>query len=538
MSFANRREFLRASGAAAFSAAVPADLFAQSVDTPMPSGPAWDPGSVRHLLPTVSHNRILVKASFNAQLPSVPTLRVGETSVAGRMSDTRGEFWHFHVTDLRPARTYQLSIVGNQGRPLCEPWELATFPAPDERPGQFRVLFFSCAGGHEAMKFLPPAVRNRLFRRALSFQPQAAVANGDHVYWDLLSPLTSKRYGASAEAEKIAGKFDRAGIVLGGDNETILKRAVDPQIAPIYGADFRSTPMFFVQDDHDYFDNDEATDDIITFPPTHFMLQLARATQVMYYPEFLPDVARPRGLPWSSAADRPDGVSETFGTIRYGRLAEILLYDIRRTMTLAGPSAVYVDPQAEKWLMARMTATDVVHVVHAPSNPPGWSAGKWGEWYPDILGPDRKLTTSRPKPYWQPGWLKQHDRLMAAMSAMKGRIPLVVSGDMHSIALGTMLGSGALDLKGNPIHVVLPGTIGTWPGGWPSVGIRGTPATPSAVLEFEEQIKPIEQHGFILADFTQDKIVLRFFTWDVKAQPVEAIDMLQPFHIAEFSRPA
>ena len=248
MSFANRREFLRASGAAAFSAAVPADLFAQSVETPMPSGPAWDPGSVRHLLPTVSHNRILVKASFNAQLPSVPTLRVGETSVAGRMSDTRGEFWHFHVTDLRPARTYQLSLVGNQGRPLCEPWELATFPAPDGRPGQFRVLFFSCAGGHEAMKFLPPAVRNRLFRRALSFQPQAAVANGDHVYWDLLSPLTSKRYGASAEAEKIAGKFDRAGIVLGGDNETILKRAVDPQIAPIYGADFRSTPMFFIQD--------------------------------------------------------------------------------------------------------------------------------------------------------------------------------------------------------------------------------------------------------------------------------------------------
>jgi len=26
---------------------------------------------------------------------------------------------------------------------------------------------------------------------------------------------------------------------------------------------------------------------------------------------------------------------ETFGTIRYGRLAEVLLYDIRRTMTLA-----------------------------------------------------------------------------------------------------------------------------------------------------------------------------------------------------------
>ena len=128
--------------------------------------------------------------------------------------------------------------------------------------------------------------------------------------------------------------------------------------------------MFFIQDDHDYFDNDEATDEIITFPPSYFMLQLARATQQMYYPEHLPDVARPRGLPWSASGDRGDGVSECFGTIRYGRLAEVLLYDVRRTMTLAGPSAVYVDLEAEKWLKARMAATEVAHVVHAPSNPP------------------------------------------------------------------------------------------------------------------------------------------------------------------------
>jgi len=123
--------------------------------------------------------------------------------------------------------------------------------------------------------------------------------------------------------------------------------------------------VFFIQDDHDYFDNDEATDEIITFPPSYFMLQLARATQQMYYPEHLPDAARPRGLPWSASGDRGDGVSECFGTIRYGRLAEVLLYDVRRTMTLAGPSAVYVDLEAEKWLKARMAATEVAHVVHA-----------------------------------------------------------------------------------------------------------------------------------------------------------------------------
>jgi hypothetical protein len=86
------------------------------------------------------------------------------------------------------------------------------------------------------------------------------------------------------------------------------------------------TPVFFMQDDHDYFDNDEATDEIITFPPDHFMLNLARATRQLYYPEYLPDPERPLGLPGASAADRPPGVGETFGTLRFGRLAEILRY--------------------------------------------------------------------------------------------------------------------------------------------------------------------------------------------------------------------
>src|SRR5262249_56617365 len=122
--------------------------------------------------------------------------------------------------------------------------------------------------------------------------------------------------------------------------------------------------------------------------------------------------------------------------------AEVLRDDSRRPVAVAGRSVAYIDVEAEDWLKARMASTEVAHVVHAPSNPPGWSAGKWGEWYPDVLGPDKKLTMGVPKPYWQPGWLRQHDRLMAAMSAMKGRVPLVISGDMHSIALGKMMRKG------------------------------------------------------------------------------------------------
>ena len=539
MAFNNRREFLKASTPAVLAAMVSPELFAQGQSTQPPTDRNWNHGSVRHLLPTVSDTAMLIKASFDAPLTGAPVLRTGVVSAHGRMQDTQGEHWSFYLTGLAPGRRYRLSLADSKGRALCQPWDLATFPGPQERPDRFRLLIYTCAGGHEVSAFLPTVVRNRILRRGLSFAPDAVIANGDHVYWDLLAPVGSRLLGASPAAVAVAGTFDRSGSVLGSINEVVLKRAAGPQIAPVYGTDFRSTPVFFLQDDHDYFDNDEATDEIVTFPPSFFMLQLARTTQAMYYPEFLPDANRPVGLPWSSASDRPNGASESFGTLRYGSLTEILLYDVRRTMTLAGPSAVYVDPQVEMWLKARTAATDVTHLMHVPSNPPGWTAGKWGEWYPDVLGKDRQLTTREPKPYWQSGWLKQHDRLIEGISAMRGRVPLIVSGDLHAVALGRMLRSGSLDLAANPVNVLLAGPVGCRPGplGWPS-GRRGTGAKPPAHLDMDEQVKPIEQHAFTVADFTPDKIVLRLFKWDIKTQAVAEIDSLEPFHTAELPRPA
>ena len=222
------------------------------------------------------------------------------------MNDTQGVLWQFYAGGLQPGRRHSLSLTGADGKSLCEPWDLSTFPAPASRPDSFRVLFFTCAGGPDGANQsttdkltignLPTAIRNRLLRRALTFQPQAMVANGDHVYWDLHSPRVPLERRDNTRLKS----FDRSALIFGNKNETVLKIAAGPQIAPVYGTDFRSTPVFFLQDDHDYFDNDEAFDEIITFPPVWFQLQLARATQKLYYPEFLPDEDRPRGLPWGS----------------------------------------------------------------------------------------------------------------------------------------------------------------------------------------------------------------------------------------------
>jgi phosphodiesterase/alkaline phosphatase D-like protein len=525
----DRRHFLRLSGAGALLARLPGESPAVA-----PADANWDRGRLRHLLPVVSDREILLKVSFDAPLGAAPTLRVGSLAVTGQMSDTRGELWQFHARDLAPGRRYRLALAA-AGKAMCQPWELATFPAPDARPERVRLLFFTCAGGHDAFGFLPAALRNRLLRRALSFNPDAAIANGDHVYWDLRSPLTSGGLGASPQARQIAGQPDRAAAILGGDNESFLKRAAAPQIAPVYATDFRSTPVFFIQDDHDYFENDDAYDEIITFPPDHFMTQMARATQSLYYPEFLPDATRPAGLPGASYAGRALPISESYGTLRYGQLLEVLLYTVRRNVTMAGPSAVFLGDTVEAWLKARMAASGVAHVVNAPSNPPGWTAGKWGEWYPDVLGADGQLTLAKAKPYWQPGWVKQHDRLLAAMSAMRDRVPLVVSGDLHACALGRIERTGATELAANPVVAVLSGPISTGERGWPSA-VRKTGPRPSLHLRMEEQVKPIEQHGFTLADFTADKVTLRMFKWDVKTQSPEAMDTLEPFHTMELTR--
>ena len=535
----DRRTFLAGSAGAmgaAFFGRVPLGLLAQQGAPPDIQG--WDAGQVRHLLPTVSDSRILLKASFASPLSSSPTLRVGVTDVTGRMNDTIGEHWQFYATGLAAGRQYELSLLGSGGESLCEPWSLSTFPAPGTAPECFRLLFFSCAGGPggtyagigDRTGFLPTAIRNRLLRRALSFEPDAAVANGDHIYWDLHTWRGDN--GGDLSVSGLRSNFDFSESVFSASNEAALKAAAGPQIVPVYGSDFRSIPVFFLQDDHDHWENDAATDEIVNFPIPWFQLQLARATQQLYYPEFLPDVQRPRGLPWSGVNDRGD-LSESFGTIRYGSLAEVLLYDVRRTVTLSGPTATFVDAQVEKWLHARTRATDVRHLVHAPSNPFGWSAGKWGEWYPDILDRSaRTLTTAVSKPYWQEGWLRQHDRLTRTISDQKNRAPLVVSGDLHAIGVGQMHRSGSLNLGASPVTTVLSGPIGTSIQGFPSV-VRGIGATIPAHLDMEEPVAPIEDHGFTLADFLTDRIVLRQFRWDVDQQPLEAIDTLEPFYTAE-----
>ena len=254
------------------------------------------------------------------------------------------------------------------------------------------------------------------------------------------------------------------------------------------------------------------------------MLALARSVQKLAYPEFLPDPFRPRGLPGSREDEGRPEISSNFGTLRYGKLLEVLLYDNRRSATTLGPSAVQFDPTVESWLKARMADREVAHVVNAPGQPPGWTRGNWYEYYPDLLR-DGQAVVSEPKPYWPSGWLAQHDRIMESIYRMPERIPLVISGDIHKSAHARILGVGDIDMADNPVVTILPGTPGT------SGSSLLTVDRPANHLDLSDEWGPIGENGFMIADFYRDRVECSFYTWDSRTQSVDSIAGLDPAYV-------
>jgi hypothetical protein len=88
----------------------------------------------------------------------------------------------------------------------------------------------------------------------------------------------------------------------------------------------------------------------------------------------------------------------------------------------------------------------------------------------------------------------------------------------------------------NPIVALLSGPLGTGDLLWPSA-FRHIGALPPAHLSVEEDLKPIEENGFTLVDFTPETVTLRYFRWNVYRESEQAIDTLQPFRTTELRRP-
>jgi hypothetical protein len=525
----NRRNFMRKSGLLSASMMLP--RFSDAADS-------WSEGQIQHLIPLSNHNSILLKVSFSEPQQD-PSLRIGRSLINGQQRDTLGRFWSFRADGLESNQEYELTLQDSSGNRYADSWPLRTSPAIDAESETLRVLIYTCAGGPDnaqgldgSLRFLPVSTRQKLLERAMSFSPDLAVGVGDQVYWDQNTPRNNSPE-AMRNREYIWGKYgslDEDLPIYGSANEAAITGCLDEQIASLYGSSFRSTPLILTQDDHDYFVGDVATDEEITFPPRNFTSRLGRAQQSLYFPEFLPDQNRPNYL----AGSNRDGTSESYGTFRWGSLLEMLLYDCRRNVTLAGPSAVVVEPQSETWLHRRTADENSTrHLIQVPSTPMGWSAGKWAEWYPDFMQADGQLGIEVPKPYWQSGWFEQHQRILSSLASQRQRIPLMISGDLHAIGSGVIHRSEGLNFD-NPIQTILSGPVGTGTA-WPSAS-RGIGSTVPVSLQAEERASPIEKNGFTILDIDPDSINVRQFAW-LPEDGLDAIDSLQPFSEFTLNRP-
>ncbi|MBV1686998.1 hypothetical protein KRR38_04740 [Novosphingobium sp. G106] len=338
-------------------------------------GVAWskENAAVRTILPSVTSDTVAVKVLLDKPAAAAPVLTLDRRPVTAQRIDTDGYAWGFVQGGLAAGTRYTLELKDEHGAALREPWPLRTFPAPDAAPEHARILFFTCAGGDEAAEYLPLAVRRALLDRALSFQPDLAVANGDHVYWDQWTGL--KYVGSDAKHAKNRELYERIAWIAEDQafdpdaNRRSINTVVGRQIAGLYEDRFASVPLFFITDDHDYFENDNAGTWGYAFPPRDFVLNLQRRVAAMAYPFAL---GRPNLPAWPA---------ETLETARYGKLIELALFDCRRGWSVDGNGVLF--PEVEALLIEQLRKSTAQQLVHVPSNPFGWSKGALGEWYAD-----------------------------------------------------------------------------------------------------------------------------------------------------------
>ncbi len=116
-------------------------LIIKPVEYPINRDQGWNYGDVAHILPTVNHQRFLIKVSFLKPLAEVPVLKVGGASIVkGAKTDSEGRFWMFDAGGLNPDTEYLLSMTDGKGAALCDPWPLRTFPHPEANPKRLRLL--------------------------------------------------------------------------------------------------------------------------------------------------------------------------------------------------------------------------------------------------------------------------------------------------------------------------------------------------------------------------------------------------------------
>ena len=470
---------------------------------------------VNHILASASHEKLALCVSLSKQTSRLELVLDDKIIIKGVQTDRKGTNWQFISNKLVSNHSYKLQLI-SEGEPIYKSWNLKTFPDPDSEIESVSIMSFTCAGGPEGFKisgkefFKPLKFRQRVFDEGLSMNPDFAISIGDHIYWDLRGknvPQVGRKnklikFFLGSYIGLVYGPFNRSERASSSKNEKVLKKIGNEQIASLYGTRFKSTPIFFIPDDHDYFENDDAEEELVTFPADSFSNDIFKKMADLFYPPLL---------------DTPDGKPKRkIGRIRYGNVFEGLMADCAGDMTLGYKNAVLISKQNEEWLLSRIKNSQAQNLAFIPSHPFGYTAGKWREWYPDVVAEEGatgivsnellsatkgSLTTDVRKYLWQEGWFLQHQRLIKSIAKRKGS-RFIFSGDIHAISAASIIKSGDIKLK-NEVKTFLVGSVGSSSAGWPSFA-RGITADNPKSLVCNSIYKTREENGFTFFKFGKE----------------------------------
>ena len=472
---------------------------------------------VNHILASASHEKLALCVSLSKQTSILELILDDKIIIKGIQTDRKGKNWQFISNKLASNRSYKLQLI-SEAEPIYKSWNLKTFPDPDSEVESVSIMSFTCAGGPEGFKvsgkefFKPLKFRQKVFDEGLSMNPDFAISIGDHIYWDLRrknAPQIGRKnklikFFLGSYIGLVYGSFNRSQKASSQKNEKVLKNIGNEQIASLYGTRFKSTPIFFIPDDHDYFENDDAEKELVTFPADSFSKDVFKKMADLFYPPLL---------------DTPDGKPKRkIGRIRYGKVFEGLLADCAGDMTLGNKNAVLISKQNEEWILSRIKNSQVKNLAFIPSHPFGYTAGKWREWYPDVVAEEGatgtvsnellsatkgSLTTDVRKYLWQEGWYLQHQRLIKSIAKRKGS-RFIFSGDIHAIGAASIIKSDDIKLK-NEVKTFLVGSVGSSSAGWPSFA-RGITADNPKSLVCNSIYKTREENGFTFFKFGKESI--------------------------------
>ena len=387
----DRRRFLAgtagAMGTAVFGR-LPLGVLAEQAAPPAAQG--WDAGRVRHLLPAANDSRFLIKASFDRPLSAPPVLRVGGAAATARMTDTAGEHWQFQASGLAAGRRYTLSLADAGGAGAVRAVAARHLPGNRRPPGALPAALLHLRGR--------PRRQLRRHRRAERLpahrNPQPAVAPGAVVHAGrrrrerrphvLGPPHLAGRRGRGAQSERahlelrllrlaVRGK-QRGGHERGAADRAGLRHRlpVDAGLLPAG----RPRPLGERRR--------ERRDRQLPDPLVPVAARARDAASLLSgVPSRRPAPRRPPLVPAPATAATCRRASARCATAGWPRCSSTTCAG---RSPLAGPTAVFVDRQVERWLADRTRDDEVRHLVHAPSNTPSAGApGSGGEWYPDIL---------------------------------------------------------------------------------------------------------------------------------------------------------